>query len=155
VTTICASCGLAGHTMGRCPERVNGVLGGVAPRMDLLGASVDYLARDEVTPIPKPERREKRHRGLARVSPKRRREERVLEDAKRVVRERSKGRCEVWSWPHACTLIATEFHHRRRRAQGGDHSPENLVHVCLRAHLQIHDRPDLARREGLLIEAHA
>lgn len=43
------------------------------------------------------------------------------------------------------------IHHRKRRSQGGDHSPANLVTVCQLHHGYIHDRPEWARGHGWLL----
>lgn len=46
---------------------------------------------------------------------------------------------------------AVHTHHRKRRSQGGDDSPENTVRVCLACHQWIHDNPRDAAAAGWLV----
>ena len=55
---------------------------------------------------------------------------RSYELSKEIVRRRSLGWCEC----PPCDMRADQFHHRRRRSQGGDNSPGNLLHVCTPCH---------------------
>ena len=41
-----------------------------------------------------------------------------------AVCNRSGGRCEI------CGEIATNMHHRKKRSQGGQWSPANVLHLC-------------------------
>lgn len=52
-----------------------------------------------------------------------------------------------------CTGRAVHTHHRKRRSQGGDGSPANLLAVCLNCHQQIHDHPALAYERGWLVHS--
>lgn len=60
------------------------------------------------------------------------------ESSKEIVRIRSKGFCEA-PLP-GCPKIATEFHHKKKRSQGGSHTPLNLLHVTRHCHQMIEDR---------------
>lgn len=55
-----------------------------------------------------------------------------------------------------CALCQTGFqlqlHHKRRRSQGGDDTPENLVWLCLACHARLH-AGNLTAREIALLEA--
>lgn len=69
----------------------------------------------------------------------------------RLVRQRSAGLCEARGiLPHRCQGAAREFHHVKRRSQGGANTPENLRHLCSEAHRVIHAEPALAAEVGLL-----
>lgn len=87
---------------------------------------------------------------IPRIGKKAKRDRRELIDAKAQVLLRSKGRCEAWEWPHDCAGLASQFHHIKRRSQGGTNDPANLVHVCTVAHMRIQAFPDEARSKGLL-----
>lgn len=64
-------------------------------------------------------------------------------DARRIVRKRSGGRCEV------CGLArAAEFQHRKNRSQGGQWHAANGLDVCSPCHRYIHDNPAIAAFEG-------
>lgn len=69
---------------------------------------------------------------LRKVGARAKREEPQLRAAKRAVRKRSGGWCEV----DGCDRKADDYHHLKRRSRGGEHTAENLVHWC-RVH---HDR---------------
>jgi hypothetical protein len=100
---------------------------------------------------------------LAKVSKKQRAKNRDYESAKKIVRERSGGRCEYLTVhpgdtppsyrSFRCTERATQFHHRRRRGQGGEHTPENLLHLCAGCHDRIHANPAQSYASGLLIRS--
>lgn len=112
-----------------------------------------FLHRDEVTPLPKPPRRERApRRALPRMSKKRRAEERDLAHARALTLLRSKGRCEgiARGLEHLCTGLGDDFHHVLPRSRGGAHHPDNLVHLCRTAHRLVHHNPERARRVGLL-----
>jgi hypothetical protein len=70
--------------------------------------------------------------------------------ARRAVRERSGGRCEIRS--HECTDLATAQHHRKRRRDGG-HGLGNLLDTCAPCHGLAHDQPAYARRRGWIVSA--
>lgn len=109
------------------------------------------LHRDDVTPIPKAGKRERApRRPLPRISAKRRRSLRDLDKAQRIALARSGGYCEAQGFPHACTRLATEFHHVRPRSRGGRHTPENLLHLCANAHRAAHLYRTLAKAHGVL-----
>ncbi|MDN5916633.1 MAG: HNH endonuclease [Pseudonocardia sp.] len=56
--------------------------------------------------------------------------------ARRIVRDRSGGLCEVCS-----SAVGREWHHRKNRSQGGLWSPENGLHVCSPHHRWITEHP--------------
>lgn len=56
--------------------------------------------------------------------------------ARRIVRDRSGGLCEV-----CASATAWEWHHRKNRSQGGLWSPENGLHLCSRDHRWITEHP--------------
>lgn len=123
-----------------------------APRC-ATASEAGYLHRDEVTPIPKRPKVKASADGVLRYkSAKRRAEERALRLAQADTLVRSKGRCEAIprGLEHLCTGLGTEYHHVLPRSRGGQHHPDNLVHLCLTAHRLVHAQPDRARRLGLL-----
>lgn len=73
------------------------------------------------------------------------------------VAQRSAGFCEAWIEgvcpPHYHR--ASQMHHRRTRAQRGEHTPENLLHVCNAAHNWIHAHPAKSYENGWLIQSRA
>jgi hypothetical protein len=72
-------------------------------------------------------------------------------EAKRLVRARSGGRCEV------CGIAAaTNFSHRKGAGQGGEWSAANGLDACgwgntLGCHGRIHQRPEEAREHGWML----
>jgi hypothetical protein len=70
--------------------------------------------------------------------------------ARRIVRERAEGRCEI-CW----TAIGTDMHHRKNRSQGGVWSPENLMLLCHTDHMWITVNPRMAREQGWAVPSHA
>lgn len=70
--------------------------------------------------------------------------------ARRLVRERAEGRCEVcWIAP------GTDTHHRRNRSQGGKWEPENLMLLCHSHHMWITVNPKRAREQGWTVPSYA
>ena len=63
--------------------------------------------------------------------------------------ERSQGRCEA-ALEAICNGRGNQAHHIRRRSQGGDHSPANLVWICEPCHTWAHAHPAEAVDLGLL-----
>lgn len=53
--------------------------------------------------------------------------------ARKLVYARSKGWCEI-GIPQLCTQIATEWHHRKLKGQGGKWCPGNGLHGCSPCH---------------------
>jgi hypothetical protein len=45
-------------------------------------------------------------------------------------------------------------HHRKRRSQGGDDSPVNVINIPDSMHQWIHDNPEKAYELGLLVKSH-
>lgn len=64
-------------------------------------------------------------------------------DARAVVWARSGGICEACGHE-----LATDMHHRKNRSQGGQWSPDNLLHLCRREHQMVTVNPGLARGRG-------
>lgn len=63
------------------------------------------------------------------------------EFARQLVIERSGGLCEA-NWPGVCKPgphAGQHVHHRQLRSQGGDHSLDNLMHVCEVVHHHAHN----------------
>jgi predicted restriction endonuclease len=72
-----------------------------------------------------------------------------LRKAKKIVKERSGGRCEA-RIPSVCTGRAMDAHHVKMRSRGGKHDASNLLHLCRRCHQWIDDNPRSATQMGLL-----
>lgn len=62
--------------------------------------------------------------------------------ARRIVRERSAGFCEL------CRAPATDYAHRRSRAQGGPWRPSNACHMCHACHMWTEAEPAAAAAGG-------
>jgi 5-methylcytosine-specific restriction endonuclease McrA len=73
----------------------------------------------------------------------------VLRKAKKIVKERSGGRCEA-RIPSICTGRASEVHHVKSRARGGSHNPDQLLDCCSRCHFWITTNPRSAHQMGFL-----
>ena len=107
----------------------------------------------DVTPIPKPVKREKApRRNLPRVGKKALRDRDELATVKPILMERSGGRCEA-KVSNLCTGVGSQAHHVRRRAQSGSNDSDNLLWVCLWCHDLLHHNPALANELGM-IERH-
>jgi hypothetical protein len=81
-----------------------------------------------------------------------------LEASKRIIWERSRGRCEFVNPTTSdlvgrCLIEAQDPHHISRQSQGPDHSPDNLLAVCRFHHRWIHDNVTEARALGYLSPA--
>ena len=57
----------------------------------------------------------------------------------------------MWAW---CRMTATHRHHRKRRSQGGDDSPTNILLLPQEVHAWVHDNPDKAYKLGWLVKSH-
>lgn len=72
------------------------------------------------------------------------------------LRTYAKARCEVLAanprceFP-GCTERAIETHHRKSRAQGGDHSVGNLIALCGVHHAWVHNHPAEAALRGFSV----
>ena len=66
------------------------------------------------------------------------------------VAERAGGLCEAQT-SGVCTTYGQHAHHVLRRSQGGQDEPSNLLFVCAKCHMWIHDHPDRACALGLLM----
>jgi hypothetical protein len=67
---------------------------------------------------------------------------------RRLVKERSQGRCEK------CGQPAAQMHHRKNRSQGGRWEPSNTLHLCLLCHLWCTEHPLLACSEGWSVRSY-
>lgn len=72
-------------------------------------------------------------------------------DVRDQVRARSQGRCEVFDGAARCPSDAHHMHHRLTRSRGGEHTAENLLHVCASDHARIHANPRWAYANGYLL----
>lgn len=72
--------------------------------------------------------------------------------ARAVVFERSQGRCEA-SVEGVCLGRGDQAHHVRRRSQGGQDDPSNLLWVCRACHDHVHRNPAEAVELGLLVSS--
>lgn len=70
-------------------------------------------------------------------------------NGRKIVRERSQGRCEI-----GIGCVAAEQHHRMNRSQGGSWKPSNLLHLCASHHLHITTHPQAAREQGWAVASH-
>lgn len=68
--------------------------------------------------------------------------------SRKVVKRRSKGRCEIFH--DGCAGEATSMHHRKLR-RFKDHRPCNLIHVCWVMHQYIHHHTEVSYRNGWLV----
>lgn len=82
----------------------------------------------------------------------RRRRPDIPSKARKAVKARSGGWCEAQIAAAACSGRAHHMHHRRRR-RFGDHTPENLLHVCWRCHRWIHGNVTWSLDRGYLLGA--
>lgn len=73
---------------------------------------------------------------------------------RQAVERRSGGRCEARVNGH-CAGKGGHLHHKRMRSQGGQHTEENLIDVCMHCHQWIHGHTGWAYDHGLLIRAGA
>ncbi len=86
---------------------------------------------------------------IPRVGKKRAQDDAELAVSIPLLKERSRGRCEV-NWSPLCTGVGTQAHHVQRRSQGGTNEPDNLLWSCFIDHARIHDQPEQARARGFL-----
>lgn len=79
-----------------------------------------------------------------------------MTDSKRIptwsrttVKKRDKERC----FRCGCPTLVGQWHHRRSRGVRGPHRhcPCNGVWLCPTCHRQVHDNPEQARLEGLIV----
>jgi predicted transcriptional regulator len=73
-----------------------------------------------------------------------------LRRARKAVRERSGGLCEV-RLAVICTGRGQHVHHRLMRSQGGTHDLDNLLDTCLPCHSHVHANPGWAQSHGFLL----
>jgi hypothetical protein len=70
-----------------------------------------------------------------------------------IVTERAQGMCEIMSRDTGCTGRAEHLHHRQLRSQGGEHTVENLIHICSTCHYWLHAHPAIAYTNGWLVKS--
>jgi len=68
-----------------------------------------------------------------------------------VVLARARYACEARLGPSCDFDYALDLHHRKRRSQGGPHTPANLVALCRPCHRAVHNHPAASFEVGLLI----
>ena len=61
--------------------------------------------------------------------------------------------CEVMASPQ-CSYVATDFHHRKLRSQGGGHNIGNCLMCCRACHRAIHADVGLSYEQGWLVKSH-
>lgn len=71
-------------------------------------------------------------------------------ETRRAVLERDQGCAGARLVPEVPCWGELHLHHKRRRSQGGDHSPGNLVTLCAACHSWVHAHPALAVERDLL-----
>ena len=82
-------------------------------------------------------------------SARRRQQDKILAASRLVLVERSHGYCEA-AQGDICVGPGDQAHHVKRRSQGGDHEPGNLLWVCHRCHTWIHGNVAVSKRKGWL-----
>lgn len=79
---------------------------------------------------------------------------RIPEEIKEAIRERSDYICEAMIPEAGCEWKATDMHHRQMRSQGGQHEVVNLVHICRACHRYTHLHPAISYTAGFLVKSH-
>lgn len=77
---------------------------------------------------------------------------RIPPEVRSAVMKRAGHQCEVMADP-LCTTRADEFHHRKLRSQGGEHTVENGLGICPACHRHIHMNPEESRKEGWIVKS--
>ena len=70
---------------------------------------------------------------------------------KKIVRVRSKGRCEIMI-PGVCSGVPIDFSHRKGRGVGGTWAPSNGLHSCRACHQWIGNHKTMAYRNGWMVK---
>ena len=78
---------------------------------------------------------------------------RVPPEVAETVIERARGMCEIMSRDTGCTGRAEHLHHRQLRSQGGEHTVENLIHICSTCHYWLHAHPAIAYTNGWMVKS--
>lgn len=105
----------------------------------------------DVTPHWKQPKPPKVRKPMRSIGKKSRLRDQAWQDAKRVVRARSKGRCEIRTTD--CTYWASEVHHVEPSGMGGrfgKHDPDVLLDSCPPCHRHLHAHPNEAVKRGWL-----
>lgn len=58
----------------------------------------------------------------------------ITPKARKIVKERSQGRCEGGLRQYGCTGMGEELDHKKLRSRGGSNDPKNLQHLCRPCH---------------------
>lgn len=69
-----------------------------------------------------------------------------------TVMGRADGGCELYL-AERCTGVATQWHHRKMRSQGGEDTIPNGLAVCHQCHLKIHRNPAASYEFGFLVKS--
>jgi len=70
-----------------------------------------------------------------------------------AVKTRANGVCEAKT--SQCVGRVDHLHHRVLRSQGGKHTVENLLAVCMSCHSFIHHHPQLSVENGWIVKSQA
>lgn len=92
---------------------------------------------------------------LRRKSKKREAFDEELEAIRPKVLDRADYRCEA-QIPEVCIGawdLGLVVHHRKRRSQGGNNDPINLLVLCNQCHLHVHDQPTKSFMNGWLVKS--
>ena len=84
---------------------------------------------------------------------RRKKKNRIPREVAEIVAERAQGMCEIMDPQTGCNGRAEHMHHRQLRSQGGEHTVENLVHVCSACHHWLHMHPAIAYTNGWLVKS--
>lgn len=90
---------------------------------------------------------------LKRTQMKRRSSSGVPKSVAQVVKDRAAGRCEAGT--PKCVGRVDHLHHRLLRSQGGKHTEDNLLAVCMPCHTFIHHHPQRSVDNGWIVRPHA
>lgn len=88
--------------------------------------------------------------GKSGAARRRRRPRTIPPEVAAQVRSRSRGMCEVAHLIGCGPHPAQHLHHILMRSHGGEHTAENLLHVCEPGHRLIHGNPAVSYELGLL-----
>lgn len=74
------------------------------------------------------------------------------QDVYRIVFDRAGGRCEAMVF-RVCTGRAEQFHHRKYRSRGGEHTVTCGLAICRACHDWIHAHPEESAEIGLSVHS--
>ena len=84
---------------------------------------------------------------------RRKKKNRIPRDVAEIVAERAQGMCEIMDPQTGCNGRAEHMHHRKLRSQGGEHTVENLVHICSTCHDYVHRHPAISHTMGWIVRS--